>query len=284
MRQLVNFKPLWWRELRCIGDGASLLRTCGLSNFDDFMDLAGGEHVCHKRGRSVYRFNKGGRTFYLKRNRLHLAEFLKGLLRLRLPPRSALKEWENIQAVSAAGIPTVTPVIMGEELVCGLEKASFTLTEALYDAEPLEEVFRREFGGGLSPLLRRQKRTLVRRVAEIVRRLHDRGMYHQDLYLGHFYLGSDATLYLIDLQRVGRRGKIPQRYLIKDLAQLAYSGQVTSGVSRTDQMRFFHAYAQVERLGQAEKAVLRRVLGRCRRIARHTVKLLHRRRRRGEVS
>ncbi len=266
-----------------VGDGASLLRTHGFKTFADFMEFSGGEHICHKPGRSVYRFERGGRTFYLKRNRLDLAEFWKGLLRMRLPSRSALKEWESIQAVRNAGIPTVAPVAMGEELVCGMEKSSFTLTEALYDAEPLEEVLRREFSKELSPLLRQKKRTLIRRVAEIARRLHDSGMYHQDFYLGHFYLGFDDTLYLIDLQRVGHCCKVPRRYLVKDLAQLAYSAEITGGVSRRDQMRFFLTYLDVARLGQGEKVLLRKVLVKCHRISRHTVKLLKRRRLRGEV-
>ena len=284
MGQNNNSKYLRSKELRSIGDGVFLLRTHGFKTYDDFMDFTGGEHICHKRGRSVYRFERGGRTFYLKRNRLNFTEFWKGLLRLRLPPRSALKEWKSIQAVGNAGIPTVFPVVMGEELVCGIEKSSFTLTEALYDAEPLEEVLRRDFSSRLSSTLRRKKRTLIRRVAEIVRRLHNSGMYHQDLYLGHFFLGSDDTLYLIDLQRVGLRNKIPRRYLVKDLAQLAYSAEITEGVSRSDQMRFFLTYLGIPNLGRVEKTLVRKVLGKCHRIGCHTVKLLKRRRRRGELS
>ena len=100
-------------------DAVEVLHQAGLRSFDDFMDFSGGSRVVHKRGRSVYRFETGGRAFYLKRNRLHPTEFWKALSRLRLPRLGALAEWENIEAVLAAGIPTVKPVAVGERRRCG---------------------------------------------------------------------------------------------------------------------------------------------------------------------
>ena len=107
-------------------------------------------------------------------------------------------------------------------------------------------------------------------------------MYHQDFYLSHFYLGRDETLYLIALQRVGRRDVVPGRYRIKDLGQLNYSADFTGGVSRTERMRFFLAYLDKKKLEPADKSLARKVLAKTRRIARHDVKLAVRRRRRGE--
>ena len=75
--------------LTVAADIVPLLAQAGLVTFDDFMDSSGGTRICHKRGRSVYRLEIGGRAFYLKRNRFHRVEFLKGLSRLRLPARGA---------------------------------------------------------------------------------------------------------------------------------------------------------------------------------------------------
>lgn len=260
-----------------------LLEAYGLRTFSEFMEFTGGTRVTQKRGRTVVRLELGDRAFYLKRNRFHWGEFWKGLSRLRLPPRGARQEWESILAVQDAGIPTVPPVAMGERLFCGVERESFTLTEELYDTEPLEDVIRREFSGALSPTMRKEKRTLARRIAGIANRLHGSGMYHQDLYLGHFFLGRDNVLYLIDLQRVVRCNRVPRRYVVKDLGQLAFSADVTGGVSRTDRMRFFHAYLGVTRLTPEAKSLARRIMAKQEAIARHTVKLLVRRRRRGEI-
>jgi heptose I phosphotransferase len=259
-----------------------LLASAGLSQFRDFMDYSGGTHICHKRGRSVYRLEVGERAFYLKRNRFHWVEFWKRISRLKWPPRGALVEWKNILAVREAGIPTVSPVAMGECVKFGLDIASFTLTEELYGAIPLDVVLQKELSGTLDDAGRLRKRRLTLELAATARKLHGSGMYHQDFYLSHFYLGRGETLYLIDLQRVGRRTRVPTRFRVKDLGQLNYSADFTGGVSRADRMRFFLAYLGKKSLGPADKKLARKVLAKTRRIARHDVKLAVRRRRRGE--
>jgi heptose I phosphotransferase len=266
-----------------VADAVEAMRQAGLRNFEDFMAFPGGTRIVHKRGRSVWRFEAGGRAFFLKRNRLHPTEAWKALAHLRLPRLGARTEWENILAVQAAGIPTVKPVAFGERRCGGLEIASFTVTEELYGAEPLDVVVRREFLGRCAAGRLRRKRTLLGRLAELARRFHGAGLNHQDFYLNHFFLGGDDTLYLLDLQRVQRRRRVPRRSLVKDLAQLNYSAQVYGGFSRSDRLRFLRCYLQVERLGPQEKELVREVLGKTARIARHDVKLLARRRRRGEL-
>jgi hypothetical protein len=246
------------------------------------MDYSGGTHICHKRGRSVYRLEVGDRAFYLKRNRFHWVEFWKRISRLKWPPRGALVEWNNILAVREAGIPTVSPVAMGECVKFGIDIASFTLTEELYQAVPLDVVLQREFTGSLNDAGRQRKRQLTLQLAATARKLHGSGMYHQDFYLSHFYLGRGETLYLIDLQRVGRRAKVPTRFRVKDLGQLNFSADFTGGVSRAQRMRFFLAYLGKKRLEAADKKLARKVMAKTRRIARHDVKLAVRRRRRGE--
>jgi heptose I phosphotransferase len=263
-------------------DVVAALRQAGLVTFSDFMDFAGGSRVVHKRGRSVYRFECGGRAFYLKRNRLHPAEIWKSLSRLRLPHLGARTEWDNIEAVRAAGIPTVTPIARGERCFCGLETASFTLTEELYGAEPMDVVVRREFVTP-APGAHRLKRRLIEGMACVARSLHAGGMNHQDLYLNHFFLDGAGTLYLLDLQRVQRRHRVPRHYLVKDLAQLNYSAHVYGGFSRSDRMRFLLRYLGSARLDGEGRALARAVLAKTARIARHDAKLTVRRRKRGEL-
>lgn len=269
-------------DVTILAEARELLASVGLHSFADFMNFADGSHICHKRGRSVYRLEIGERAFYLKRNRFHWTEFWKSLGRFNWPPRGALVEWRNICAVGGAGIPTVSPVAMGECVRFGLDIASFTLTEELYDAVPLDAVLQREFGAPLDASMRQKKRRLTLQVATLARRLHGSGMYHQDFYLSHFYLGRGDTLYLIDLQRVGRQATVPPRFRVKDLGQLNYSADFTGGVSSAERMRFFLTYLGKTRLGPEDKKLARKVLAKTRRIARHDVKLAVRRRRRGE--
>lgn len=264
-------------------EAASALAKAGLVSFDDFMNFSGGVRICHKRGRSVYRFEVAGRAFYLKRNRFHPVEFFKRLSRFRLPARGARQEWLNILAVRAAGILCPTPIAFGERPFLGLETSSFTLTEELYHCRPLDKVIRSDFSGARTKDQRRRLQFVSRQLGRLARQLHGSGMYHQDFYLSHIYVGRHDTLFLIDLQRVLTRPADSKRYQVKDLGQLNYAAEVTGGISRTDRLRFFLAYLDRTTLGKEGKELIEVILQKTAKIARHDIKLTVRRRRRGEL-
>lgn len=276
-------KPLFMRAMLQIEDNSPPLKESGLTDFSSFMQFEGGELVTLQRGRTVTRIAMDGRAFYLKRNRFNWREFIKSIVHLKWPPRNAVTEYHNIAAVGRLGIPTVAPVAVGEKRLFGLEIESFILTEELYDAEPLESIVQRELSGPISRPKRQWKQSLVRKVAQIARNMHSNGLCHQDFYLGHFFLGREGTLHLIDLQRVLRHNKLRRRYVVKDLGQLNYSADFVGNISRTDRMRFFMHYLDLPSLGPAEKDLARSITAKTDRIAKHTVKLLERRRRRGEI-
>lgn len=257
-----------------------LLQRAGLDSLDAFMNFPGGARVVHKRGRSVFRFELEGRAFYLKRNRLHRVELFKTLSRGKLPPRSAYQEWNAIQIVAQAGIPTVKPAAFGERSRCGFETASFTLTEELYGARPLDEVLEKSppSGGGF-----RGKRKLIRALAALAKKFHAQGMNHQDFYLNHFFIDERGGLSLLDLQRVQKRPSLPEYYRIKDLAQLAFSARRFPWISRSDHLRFFLAYRGEHRLTREGRRLFVKIGRKLGRIARHDVKLTARRRARGEM-
>ena len=255
----------------------------GLANFDEFMAFPGGTRIVHKRGRSVYRIEVVGRAFYLKRNHQHPTEVWKALSRLRLPKLGARTEWENIQAVHAAGIPTVKPVACGEQSRCGIEIVSFTLTEELYGAESLDIAWRRDFAPPRPRELVKKKHLLLKNMAALACKFHAGGMNHQDFYLNHFFLGAGGTLYLLDLQRVQRRARTPRRCVIKDLAQLNYSTRVYGGFSNSDRLRFFKEYLGGKPLGPDARRLVHDIHAKTERISRHDANLRVRRRRRGEL-
>ena len=258
-----------------------LLQRAGLTSFNSFMGFPGGRRVVHKRGRSVFRFEVEDRAFFLKRNRLHRVELLKQFSRGKVPPRSALQEWGAIQAVADAGIPTVKPVAFGERILLGMETASFTVTEELYGARPLDEIVSEKFTASDGY---HEKRALIKKVADLARQLHGAGMNHQDFYLNHFFLNErDGVLSLLDLQRVQKRERVPERYLVKDLAQLTFSSQRFPTISLSDKLRFLLSYRDEIRLSQESRQLLIKIVRKVSRIARHDVKLTARRRARGEM-
>lgn len=64
---------------------------------------------------------------------------------------------------------------------------------------------------------------------------------------------------LIDLQRVQRRRWFRRRWLVKDLAQLAWSAPGCC-IKRTHKMAFIREYLGVEKLRPADKRLIRAVL------------------------
>ena len=71
----------------------------------------------------------------------------------------------------------------------------------------------------------------------VARRFHAAGYNHRDLYCCHFFVKEPEPgrfeIRLIDLQRVQRRRRFRRRWIVKDLAQLAYSAPRIGSSVRT---------------------------------------------------
>jgi len=260
-----------------------VLRAAGLVDFRDFIDCSAGQRICHKRGRSVHRVEIAGKGFFLKRNRLHGVEVWKSLCRGIWPDLGSLREWENLLAVEGAGIPVPRGVATGRKRIMGTEIVSFTLTEEIPRADPLDAVVRERFRERRSPAEREEWRSLLQKTAGLARKLHLLGMNHRDFYLNHLFLDDRGVLYLLDLQRLQRRERVPERYRVKDLAQLNYSALGCRNISRSDRLRFLLAYLGRDDLDGSGRVLARRIAAKTRRITRHDQKLRERRRRKGEL-
>ena len=81
-------------------------------------------------------------------------------------------------------------------------------------------------------------------VAPLVRRLHDHGLFHRDLYWNHLFAPGFAAPtgdpYLIDVGRVLRPRWRRVRWRVKDLAGLLAS--MPAGYSRSTALRFLRRY------------------------------------------
>jgi heptose I phosphotransferase len=98
------------------------------------------------------------------------------------------------------------------------------------------------------------KRELVAEMAAIAATLHRGGVFHQDLYLCHFYLelGREAKagrLTLIDLHRLSEHRWWPVRWRCKDLGQLLFSTYGVAGIEDRDRLRFWKHYPSGSRRG-----------------------------------
>lgn len=199
-----------------------------------------------REGRRTLRFVANGKSYFLKYHAgIGWKEILKNLLQAKAPVTSAMNEVRAIEAVTKAGLDTMTIAAFGERGHNPARIESFIVTDDLTDTLSLEDVA--AHWAGKPPLA--AKRQLIQRLGEIAARMHQAGVNHRDFYLCHFLLKRTdfdagdftAPLYLIDLHRSQVRKQVPKRWLVKDLGGLYFSAAPLA-LTRTDLLRFVRAY------------------------------------------
>lgn len=137
------------------------------------------------------RFSFRGRSLFLKEfKRKKIFSFLLSPLR----PASSRRAFEIGQLMMKAGVLTPEPILSFEERRWGFVRRDFLITEDIGEHRSAREVL---LHGNVEVLLK---------VAEIVRKLHENGIYHRDLNLSNFLIKGDE-IYLVDNNRVRKRRK-----------------------------------------------------------------------------
>jgi len=195
-------------------------------------------------GRRTLRTEIAGHGYYAKIHRgVGWGEIFKNLFSGRLPVLGAGNEWQALRRLMALGVDTMRPVAFGERGANPAARHSFILTEELAPTISLEDFCRDWRTIPPAPTL---KRALIRRVAEMARRMHRGGVNHRDFYLCHFLLHLPVDvrtpkLSLIDLHRAQVRQTVPLRWRNKDLAALYFSA-LDIGLTQRDFLRFLRRY------------------------------------------
>jgi tRNA A-37 threonylcarbamoyl transferase component Bud32 len=140
------------------------------------------------------------------------------------PPR-ARRIWKNSHGLALRGIDTPRLWAWGSSWVAGEWVESVDLYEYIR--------------GGYGSLDRRAKDEFLFRLARMIQRLHDRGAFHSDLKAGNVLVGGGRIL-LVDLDRVRFSLDVPESRRMFNLAQL--NAAVTPPLTRSDRLRFLHAY------------------------------------------
>jgi len=203
------------------------------------------------KGRRTLRFEHAGKGYFLK---IHpgvgWGEIVKSLLSLKTPVLGAKDEHDAILALERIGVQTMTLAGYGIRGSSPATTQSFIITEEIADSISLEELVLEGKYKNLSPL---QKRSLIKKVAEIARKMHQNGVNHRDFYICHFLLSRswleenrgdvDPPLFVIDLHRTQVRSTVPRRWLEKDLAGLHFSS-MDAGLTVRDRLRFISLYEE----------------------------------------
>lgn len=236
-----------------------------------------GDNRLDKRGLAPWRqrlvlaldTSNGKQKCYLKR-------FTQPPLRQRLMnllagfASTAEVEFHWIQQLTKLGIAAPQVVACGSRRNRFREGASLLLTAELH-GESLEKWLPHR----AASLGRNMKRRLSQSLAALVAKLHNAGLVHRDLYMSHIFIAvnaeNDITLSLLDLQRVLRPRWRRWRWIVKDLAALNYSTPV-SAATNADRVRWLKSYLDKRSVSANQKALIRAVVRKTGRIARHSVK------------
>jgi heptosyltransferase II len=209
-----------------------------------------------------------GGAFLKKHHVRSVGNWLRARLPQAIPLTPGRIEAENVARLAEAGIPAMTVIAFGEQLRRDGLLESFVLTEELTGYAQLDHYLRGRFAAANNLAAAGQRRDrdfdlLLKTVADVAGRFHRQGYNHRDLYCCHFFIrepqAGSFDVRLIDLQRVQHRKHLRGRWIVKDLAQLAYSAP-RDYVSCSRKLAFFKAYLGVAKLRPQDKRLLRSVL------------------------
>lgn len=206
-------------------------------------DAAGGQHVC-----------------YLKRY-----TGISTRLSCRISKSSKAQiEWENLCELNARGIPAPEPIAFGQSVTPKGSRSALLMRAA--PGRSLEQWLAEDLR------LNGRARELSKRLAVLIRRFHDTGFVHRDMYLCHVFWDPDAatesSLHLIDVQRVTRPNWRLMRWIVKDLAALNYSASCV-GLSRSRRLDFLKEYLGACKLDAMARRLAYRIAGKTMQIERH---------------
>jgi hypothetical protein len=224
---------------------------------DRIMDEELTDRFHAKQGRSIGRWtlhDTAGRSLVVYLKRHYQLPRLQGLLAALFPSRAwspGLQEWQHLAWAEALGLPVPRAVAAGESIGPRGRLQSFLAVEELTGMLPLHEAVPLAQKHLEPSVFKKWKQSLALETARLTRLIHDRNVFHKDLYLCHFYIHEDDTrrlpadwsnrVVVIDLHRLGRHRIAGLWWKVKDLAQLLYSSEI-EGVTLRDRLAFWNAY------------------------------------------
>ncbi len=223
--------------------GASDAESTAFANLQACKKLDG-EVVNSNPTSTLRKVRLEGRVYYLK------IYHTRGRGLRRYVGRSrARAEWQNLQVFNRINVPTARLVGYGEE-----GDAGAVITEELGGAHDLASLA----ASSQCRLDGSWAKGVTDRLSCSVRNMHQYGFVHSDLKWRNI-LVRGPDVFIIDCPQ-GRRlvGPLLKRGVIKDLACL---DKVAKRVlSRTQRLRFYLRYRELDRLRAGEKREIRRIL------------------------
>jgi tRNA A-37 threonylcarbamoyl transferase component Bud32 len=206
-------------------DTPAFFEEFGLKRFEDFFHFDGGTVINRNRNRDVVAFTLGTgearRSLFMKRFfHPHFKDMLFALRSFGRVCSQAGCEWHNAGFLLQNGIATYRPLCCGEQMVMGLERRSFLITEKLAGRCLSEFVAQTWDRTG-----RYGKEAVMAAMGRFVRKIHNADISVPDLYVWHLFMEAHDEGYgfaIIDLHRM-RAGVANDREKMRNLGALEFS-------------------------------------------------------------
>lgn len=198
------------------------------------------------RGRRTVRVVLDGEPYFLKiHSGVGWLEILKNWLVGKRPVLGAENEYRACRHLEHCGLKAPRVAAFAAAAGNPAARRSLILCDELAGFVSLEDVVNGWDDSPPNPVARRR---LVLGIARFVRRLHEAGVVHRDLYLCHLLLRADAwaagqvELAVLDLHRARILSPMPDYWRKRDLAALLYSA-LDAPVHRYAWLSFVRAYS-----------------------------------------
>ncbi|MFO0910262.1 MAG: lipopolysaccharide kinase InaA family protein [Isosphaeraceae bacterium] len=227
----------WWvrADREC-----TLLGPTGL-RFDEWQEQ--GRLRVIKKGphRIVYRVELDEGPVYVKH---YLVPGLPAKLRQWFRRGKGRNEGRRTKYLNEIGIPTITPIALGEQRKRKFLFENYLVTPEIPGAVPLDEFVERILPGWPEARRTRMRQRLSAALAELTARLHNAGFVHRDFHAGNILVrfGDDdrPVLAMIDLDALRVVRRLTWAEAGHNLALLDHYFWLRSG--RSDRMRFLKHY------------------------------------------
>ena len=159
-----------------------------------------------------------------------------GVLRALFAGTPAARQWKALVGARQAGLPSPSGIALGEQKGI-FRRESLLAVQFLDNTEALADAL-----WGPKRVAGKRRREVVREVAALVRKAHDRGFYLRDLHARNILIklnGAGVEAYLIDLQSFSERRSLKPGKRWKNLA--VFHGGCTEA-SQTERLCFLKHY------------------------------------------
>jgi serine/threonine protein kinase len=191
--------------------------------------------------RVVYRVDLPQGTIYVKH---FLVPDWRATLRQWVRRGKGRNEGKRSLHLASIGVPTITPIALGERRKRKFLFENYLVTLAISSAIPLDEFVERHLAEKPEPVRSQLRQRLAEAMAVMTARLHDAGLLHQDFHPGNIMVrltGDNVPeLFMIDLDALRKTRRVTWKLARQNLALLDHFFWLRS--SRTDRYRFLKAY------------------------------------------